>query len=219
MKKPKRSKLFLPAKHTLLLTLLTLSYLYFKGLPCYIVASLLEMTDWGGTGAEALKQGIDSIFDEEGPLPLPDYNTKLVSCTADGASVNFGVKTGLLTRLDSDRGWLVNIHCSNLWFELAVKDAFNNSTFQKIDEYYATLFNLIKNSGKIKSEIKIAAEALNIQHYTLPKLTGTRFVGHRISAVTRLLDMWPAIVMALQNIRADVKTTSSVKSKVKLLLF
>lgn len=89
--------MFLPAKHTLLLTLLTLSYLYFKGLPCYIVASLLEMTDWGGTGAEALKQGIDSIFDEEGPLPLPDYNTKLVSCTADGASVNFGVKTGLLT--------------------------------------------------------------------------------------------------------------------------
>ena len=103
------------------------------------MASLLEMTDWGGTGAEALKQGIDSIFDEEGPLPLPDYNTKLVSCTADGASVNFGVKTGLLTRLDSDRGWLVNIHCSNHRIELAVKDAFNNSTFQKIDEYYATL--------------------------------------------------------------------------------
>ena len=55
-----------------------------------MMASLLEMTYWGGTGAEALKNGIDNIFGEHRPLPLPDYNTKLISCTADGTAVNFG---------------------------------------------------------------------------------------------------------------------------------
>ena len=178
------------------------------------MASLLEMTDWGGTGAEALKNGIDNIFGEHGPLPLPDYNTKLISCTADGAAVNFGTKSGLLTRLDADRGWLINIHCSNHRIELAVKDAFKNSVFVEIDNLYNSLFKLLKNSGKIKSEMKIAAEALNIQHYTLPKLTGTRFVGHRISALRVLLDMWPAIITALQNVQADHKTKATVRAKV-----
>ena len=170
------------------------------------------MADWGGTGAEALEKAINSIFGKDGPLPLTDFDTKLISCTADGA--NFGVKTGLLTRFDSSRGWLVNIHCSNHRIELAIKDAFNNSVFDEIDSLYTTLFGLLQNSGKIKSEIRIAAEALNIQNYTLPRLTGTRFVGHRISAFNRLLDMWPAILTALQNVQADAKTTATVRAKV-----
>jgi len=32
------------------------------GIPIYMVASLLEMSDWGGTDATSLKKGIDSIF-------------------------------------------------------------------------------------------------------------------------------------------------------------
>ena len=63
--------------------------------------------------------------------------------------------------------------------------------------------------------MKIAAEALNIQHYTLPKLTGTCFVGHRISALRVLLDMWPAIITALQNVQADHKTKATVRANTK----
>ena len=127
-----------------------------------MMASLLEMADWGGTDAESLKKGIDSIFVENGQLPVPYYHTKLTSCTADGASVNFGAKSGLLTRLNNDRGWLVNIHCSNHRIELAIKDAFKNSLFSDIDSVYIKLFNLLKNSWKIKLEITTAAEVLNI---------------------------------------------------------
>ena len=32
------------------------------GQPCYIVASLLEMSDFGGTGTEACYEGIISLF-------------------------------------------------------------------------------------------------------------------------------------------------------------
>ena len=62
------------------------------------------MSEWGGTGTEALKSGIDNVFHENGPLAMKaeNYHTKLVSCT-DGASVNFGQYTGLVTRLDEER--------------------------------------------------------------------------------------------------------------------
>ena len=52
-----------------------------------MVASLLEMEVWGGTDADSLKKGIDSIFSGDGRIPLDDYLTKLVGITSDGASV------------------------------------------------------------------------------------------------------------------------------------
>ena len=108
-------------------------------------------------------------------MDVKDYNAKLVSCTADGASVNFGEYTGLLKRLDDERGWLVKIHCANHRIELAVKDAFKTSVFTEVDTCYTSLYSLLKNSGKIKGEVKEAAVALNIESYSLPKLTGTRY--------------------------------------------
>ena len=64
-------------------------------------ASLLEMSDFGGTDAESLQRGINSIFDaSSGTLKVEDYNTKVVGMTADGASVNFGHLSGLM------RGWI-----------------------------------------------------------------------------------------------------------------
>ena len=111
---------------------------------------IFAWNDWPGrTGAE-LKNGIDNIFGEHGPLSLPDYNTNLISCSADGAAVNFGTKSGLLTRLDADRGWLINIHCSNHRIELAVKDAFKNSVFVEIDTLYNSFIQASKKLWKKK---------------------------------------------------------------------
>ena len=75
--------------------------------------------------------------------------------------------------------------------ELAVKDAISESTFQKVDTFYNSLFFFLKNSRKTKNEIKEASKTLNIKHYSLPKLTGTRLVGHRRNAHTNLLKIWP----------------------------
>ena len=57
------------------------------------------MSDWGGTDAASLKKAIDGIFSENGCLPMKEYGTKLVAATADGASVNMGRISGLMTRL------------------------------------------------------------------------------------------------------------------------
>ena len=61
------------------------------------------------------------------------------------------------------RSWLVIIHCINHRLELAIKDAVSDiNNFQDCDKFYLTLIFLFKNSGKLKSSIKNAAEAMNI---------------------------------------------------------
>ena len=127
---------------------------YILGMPVYFVASLLEMSDWGGTDAESLKNGIDGIFGENGSIPLTpaDYHTKFIGCTSDGASVNFGRKTGLMTRFAEHRGWLIKIHCANHRIELAVKDAVKESDFTNVDEFYIGVHILLKTLGKLKGK-------------------------------------------------------------------
>ena len=133
----------------------------------------------GGTDAESLKKGSDSIFLKDGKIPVTNYETKLVSLTTDGASVNPERILGLMTRFASERDWLVQIHCINHRVELAIKDALKDTKFKDTDEFYQSNFNLLTNTGKIKSELRITPEAQGIQHYTLPKMSGTQFIGHR----------------------------------------
>ena len=59
--------------------------------PVYLVASLLEMADFGGTGAHFLKNVLDSVFNDTWNVLLADYETKLVSVTSVEANVNIGV--------------------------------------------------------------------------------------------------------------------------------
>ena len=146
----------------------------------YFLLFFLEMSDWGGTEAESLKKEIDRIFLKDGKIPVTNYETKLVSLTTDGTSVNTERISGLTTRFALERDWLVQIHCINHRVELAVKDALKETKFKDIDNFHQSNFNVLTNSGKIKSELRIASEAQGIQHYTLPKMSGTRllFIGH-----------------------------------------
>ena len=122
-----------------------------------------------------LKDGIDSIFAENGPLHLPEdgYKFKVITSTSDGTSVNFGKKTGLMKRMADKRARLVKIHCTNHRVELAVKEAIIDSKFKTVDDTYMIIFGLLKNSGKMKGIIQEACKSENIQHFTLTKITGT----------------------------------------------
>ena len=72
----------------------------------------------------------------------------------------------------------------------------------------------MKNSGKIKGEIKATVQALNIKHHTLPKLTGTHLVGHRRNTYTCLLNLWPTVTMAYENVCIDKNIKPDTKAKV-----
>ena len=112
------------------------------------------MSNFGG---ESLKTGIDSIFAQDGFLPLDettDYTKKFVGATADGASVKFGYISGLLTRLEVSRPWLLKIHCSDHRTELSVGDVFDNkSPFSVVDETYKGIFYLESHAKDSRDEI------------------------------------------------------------------
>ena len=76
-----------------------------EGIPVYLVASLLEMADFGGTNAHPLK----NVFNDTENVPLADCETKLVTATSVGANVNLGVYNGALIQLAHERLWLLYI--------------------------------------------------------------------------------------------------------------
>ena len=67
----------------------------------------------------------------------------------------------------------------------------------------------------MKNEIKEVSKTLNIKHYSLLKLTGTRFVGHRQNAYTNLLKIWLSVDIALENVVEDPKTEPDTRAKVQ----
>ena len=103
----------------------------------------------------------------------------MVSATANGANVNMGKCNGALTMMARERPWLIVIHCMNHCIRLAIKGMVKSvNKFEECDKFYNTIFNLFKNSGKLKSATKEACTALNITYYRLSKIHGTRFVNH-----------------------------------------
>jgi hypothetical protein len=151
-------------------------------------------------------------------MDLEDYQNKVVSATADGASVNMGCYRGVLTQL-KDRVWLLILHCINHRIELAVKDSFKEeSAFDEVEEFYISLFYYLKNSGAIKAYIVAAANTIDITHYVLPKITGTRFVGHRRKAfqVQHLLEF--CIFIYVLCVHNNISSGSSVVTILKRIL-
>ena len=153
-----------------------------------MAADLLQMSKFGDTGAESLKTRIDGIFSKKGVFEIKHVK-KLVSLTSD-VSVNTGQYSGLMTCMRKDRrDWLVDIHCVNHRVELPMKDGFDSSGFNEIDKLHTGIYNLCKHSRAIKTDIREAAETLNISVYSLTRLTGTCFIPHRRRALTRFLAM------------------------------
>ena len=73
--------------------------------------ALQDMSKFGGTGSYFIKEAIDSLFKEGGWMSNTDFSTKLLICTNDGASVNFGHKGGHLQgHVNDGKEWLAKIH-------------------------------------------------------------------------------------------------------------
>ena len=189
-----------------------------NGIPCYLMTSLLEMSTYGGGTADGIKEGLDTIFDgNKGVIKISpeEYQFKVVSATADGASVNTGIYSGVLTQLTETRPWMLSIHCSNHRIELAFKAAVSNSPFKICDDIYIAIFFLHKNSGKLTSAVQEAYKVLNINgHKKLPKIHGTRFVNHRRRGFKAFLDMWPALITAYENALSDSGGKKETKAKI-----
>ena len=82
---------------------------------------------------------------------------------ADGASVNFGKYSGLLTQQKENHPWVITIHCIAHSAELALKDnLLKYKEFKEVNDLITSVFYLQKCSGKLKRIFKNTATVLNI---------------------------------------------------------
>lgn len=81
--------------------------------------------------AEGLQNSITRAFSR---IDIPCFSDRLVGLNVDGASVNVGIHAGLGAKIRETAPWLVLVHCFNHRIELAIKDAFDASSFSKIDQ-------------------------------------------------------------------------------------
>ena len=83
--------------------------------------------------AAGILQCINESFQR---LGITNFSEKLVGLNVDGASVNLGQFTGLGTRIKAQAPWLQVVHCFNHKLELALKDAFTQSSaFPAVDSF------------------------------------------------------------------------------------
>ena len=66
-------------------------------------------------------------------IGIKNFEYSIVGLNTDGTSVNTGRKTGLGMLIKQIAPWLELVYCFNHRLDFALKDAFNNSPFYKID--------------------------------------------------------------------------------------
>ena len=113
-------------------------------IPIYFRSALQDRNEFGGTDADSLKLAVDTAFDENNglvKLPQNTYKYRMISSTADGASVNFRKYSGLLTQQKQNCPWLITIHCVAHRAELALKDSLlKYKEFKEVDGLMTSVF-------------------------------------------------------------------------------
>ncbi|KAK1903842.1 Zinc finger protein 862 [Dissostichus eleginoides] len=147
---------------------------------------------------------------EENQLNLSNC---LTATAADGASVNFGKTTGVLTRLQHQSApWMIKVHCIAHRLELCLKDAFKETYFIQIDDLLTRLYSLYRRSAKKWRQLKDLGEALE-EHVLKPtRAQGKRWINHRRKALVALAANYRSLsVHLLQG--ADEPGQDKVKLK------
>ena len=107
------------------------------------------------------------------------------------------------TLLKEKSPWLHIIHCFSHRLELAVKDAFKNEAFVKIDNMLSVLYKLYQYSSKRYRELKRFADAWDEVVRKPKKAYGTRWIDHK----------YKAIEIVLQNYGPDVELLAQTDSQ------
>ena len=127
--------------------------------------TFLSIEDAKNVDANGLLECITTAFSR---FNIDEISKHILGLNVDGASVNTGIHGGLGVLIKEQAPWLQVIHCFNHRLELAIKDAFKNTAFAKIDEMLSELYKLYQYSSKRLRELKRFAEAWD---ETVPKPT------------------------------------------------
>ena len=169
------------------------------GLP---VTKLLGITEPGRCNA----QGIHSAITDKCQEMHLELNENCVATAADGASVNFGRHSGVLTTLQSDMPWLVKIHCVAHRLELALNDSLKESYYCEIDQIMMQLYYMYRRSTKKWKELQAVGEALEENVVKPVRAQGTRWVDHRRKAVLAISRNYTCLITQFEDMASGERS-------------
>lgn len=177
----------------------------------------LKLEEPPSTKANGILSAINNAFQS---LDFPEYKQKLVGFGTDGANVMLGHRAGVV-KLLKDEGntpWVLTVWCLAHRLELAIKDAFKKTYMENVIEVLTLIYYFYKGSSKRNKEIKTIADVMD-DHFLKPgKANGTRWVDHKLRAVSKLLKNWKLIVIHMKNYAEDVTNRGDDRAKAKGIL-
>ena len=171
----------------------------------YPVISFFSMKSIPSQDARGVHSAIVSSFEEEGLEVLLD---RVVFLASDGASVNSGVKNGLIRLIRDQTPWTVFVWCLAHRLELALKDGLK----QWMDPITVSLQNLCyiyeKSSKKLRELRELHTVLKDIYRFVDEKVkpyraSGTRWISHQLLALGNMLDKYGLYMQHFENIIAD----------------
>ena len=175
---------------------------------CFPITKFLSLEPAEKSDAAGLLTCITQALEDKGKCK--DWSTKLVGVVADGASVNFGCKEGLVAKLRHEMPHIIGIHCCAHRFELALKDAAKGSKlWEGIDKFLMNLYKFYHNSPLNMSRLMEAGKALNIIILRPVNLSGTRWAPHRHRALLAVCRDWSAIANHLSQVALGSNDTAA----------
>ena len=102
--------------------------------------------------------------------------------------------------MQADLPWLQVIHYFNYRLELAIKDAFKNDNFNKIDETLMNFYYLYQKSPKRLRELKHIAEAREKSVPKPSKSYGTCWIDHKLTSMKIMLENYGAYISHVESL-------------------
>ncbi|KAJ8307679.1 hypothetical protein KUTeg_014773 [Tegillarca granosa] len=110
--------------------------------------------------------------------------------------------------------WILPVWCPTHRLELAIKDAFKAAYMATVIEMLESIYYFYKGSAKRFKEAKDIADLFG-EHFTKPeKANGTRWVDHKLRAVTKLINNWHIIVTQMENYAEDNSNRQTDRAKI-----
>ena len=177
--------------------------------------TFFDLKDKPSQDALGIETAIREALTENGLSHLLDH---MVFFASDGANVNSGLKSGLIT-LFHEKGlhWVSFIWCLSHQLELALKDNLSD-VMSDVHEVLTSLFYLYKKSSKKLRELHQLHTVLK-DVYTFDndqvrpsKAGGTRWIAHILRSMAAFVNKYGVYVQHLENIIANTsKQTDMAK--------
>ena len=140
------------------------------------VNHLISLTEVSYAHADGVLECINSSMEKFG---LQKWRDKLVGFCADGASVNLGQVSGVVSKLREDNPKLIDIHCMAHRLELAVLGVLRKvKMVETVNDTLHLIWKTYHFSPKSKGELQTVCEELATRFYKPKPVKGTRWIPH-----------------------------------------